>query len=62
MRVVLARDLDELLEVLDAALRLDRALGLERVEVARLAQHLLEQVADRRAGLGALAQALASSP
>ena len=46
-RVVLARDADELLEVLDPALRLDRPLGLERVEVAGLAQRLLEHLADR---------------
>ena len=49
MRVVLARDADELLEVLEPALGLDRALGLERVEVAGLGERLLEQVADRRA-------------
>jgi len=35
--VVLARDVDELLEVLKAALGLDRALGLECLRVPRLA-------------------------
>ena len=35
-RVELAPDLYELLEVLDPALRLDRPLGLERVDIARL--------------------------
>src|ERR687898_1662322 len=45
--VELARDADELLEVLDPPLRLDRPLGLERVDVAGLAQGLLEQLADR---------------
>jgi hypothetical protein len=54
--VELARDLDELLEVLDAPLRLDRPLGLERVEVAGLVQHGVEQIADRHLLLGALAQ------
>ena len=54
--VELARDLDQLLEVLDAPLRLDRALGLERVEVAGLVQDRVEQVADRDLLLGALAQ------
>ena len=42
-------DLDELLEVLDAPLGLDRPLGLEGVKVAGLAQDRLEQVADRDA-------------
>ena len=50
------RDVDELLEVLDPSLRLDRPLGLERLEVAGLAQHLLEQLGDRRRRLGPLAQ------
>jgi hypothetical protein len=31
---VLLRDADELLEVLDPALRLDRPLGFERIEIA----------------------------
>ena len=35
-RLVLPRDADELLQVLDPPLRLDRPLGLERLEVARL--------------------------
>src|SRR4051794_2257525 len=52
-----SRDLDELLEVLDAPLRLDRPLGLERVDVARLAEDRLEEVADRHALLRPLAQA-----
>ena len=59
--VELARDLDELLQVLEAALGLDRALGLERVEVARLVQQRLEQVADRDALLGARRAARSSS-
>ena len=42
-------DLDKLLEVLDAPLRLDRALGLERLDVARLREHRLQQVTDRDA-------------
>ena len=57
-RVVLARDADELLEVLEPALGLDRPLGLQRVGVAGLGERLLEQVADRRGAVGALAQAL----
>ena len=56
--VELARDLDELGEVLLAALGLDRALGLQRVDVARVVQQRLEQVADRHALLDALAQPL----
>ena len=58
-RVVLARDPHELLEVLQPPLRLDRPLGLERVEVAGLAQQLVQQVADRRLGL---ASARAGAP
>src|SRR3954451_9598311 len=54
--VELARDLDQLLEVLDASLSLDRALGLECVQVAGLVQDRVEQVADRDLLLGALAQ------
>ena len=41
--LVLARDPDELLEVLDPALRLERALGLEHVHVAARRERLLEQ-------------------
>ena len=48
-RGVLARDADELLEVLDAARGLDRALGLERLDHARAGEQRLEQLADRRA-------------
>ena len=44
--VVLARHAHELLEVLEPALRLDRALGLERLGVAGLLERLREQVAD----------------
>ena len=40
----LARDRDELLEVLHAALRLDRALGLERLQVAAALEDLLDQL------------------
>ena len=43
---VLAGDADELLEVLDPAARLDRALGLERVERSRLLEYALEQLVD----------------
>ena len=53
-----APTLHELLEVLDPALRLDRPLGLERLEVAGLVQHLLEQLADGRAAVRALLQPL----
>ena len=48
-RVELAPHLDQLLEVLDAPLRLDRALGLERLDVAALGQQRLEQLGDRGA-------------
>ena len=41
---VLARDADELLEVLDPPARLDRPLGLESVERARLLEHALEEL------------------
>ena len=44
-RVELAPDLHELLEVLDPALRLDRPFCLERLDVARLREHRLEQIA-----------------
>ena len=54
--VELARDADQLLEVLDPALGLDRALGLERLDVAGLVQDRLEQLGHRAAALGALAQ------
>ncbi len=43
---VLARDADELLEVLDAPARLDRPLRLERVERPRLLEHALEELVD----------------
>ena len=56
--VELAADADELLEVLDAALRLDRPLGSQRVHVAGLGEHLLDQVADLGARVDALAQPL----
>ena len=42
-----AGERDELLEVLDAALRLDRALGLERLDVAALLEHALDQLRHR---------------
>ena len=51
--VELAADLDELLEVLDAPLGLDRALGLERLDVAGLREQRLEQLGDRRAAAAA---------
>ena len=44
--VELAADLDELLEVLDPPLRLDRALGLQRLDVAGPCEHRLEQLGD----------------
>ena len=44
--VELARRADELLQVLDAALRLDRAFGFELGEVAALRQHRFERGAD----------------
>ena len=40
----LARDADELLEVLDPAARLDRALGLERLERAAAGEHRLDEL------------------
>ena len=43
---VLARDADELLQVLDPPARLDRPLGLERVERPRLLEHALEELVD----------------
>jgi hypothetical protein len=55
-RVELAGALDERAEVLQAPLGLDRALGLERVDVAGLVEHRLEQVADRDPVGQALAQ------
>ena len=54
-RVELAAHLDELLEVLDPALGLDRALGLERLHIARLRQHRFEQPRDRARRGGAIA-------
>ena len=56
--VVLAGHAHELLEVLEPALRLDRALRLERLGVAGLLERLGEQVAHARAALNALAQPL----
>ena len=43
---VLLRDADELLQVLDAAARLDRPLGLERLEVAGLLEDALDELGD----------------
>src|SRR5207248_9426856 len=45
--IELAAHLDELLEVLDPALRLDRALGLQRLDVAGSLEQRLDQLADR---------------
>ena len=56
--VVLARHAHQLLEVLEPALRLDRALRLKGLGVAALLERLGEQVADPRAALHALAQPL----
>ena len=55
-RVELAADLHELLQVLDPALGLDRAFCFERLDVARLGEDRFEQVSNRDALLGALAQ------
>ena len=46
--LVLLRDADELLEVLDPALGLDRALRLERVEVAAPLEHALDELGHRQ--------------
>ena len=54
--VELAGDAHELLQVLHAPFGLERALGLERVEVARVVEDRLEELGDRVA-LGPLAQA-----
>ena len=43
-RLVLERDAAELEQVLDAALRLDRPLGLERLQVAAPVEHLLQEL------------------
>ena len=48
--LVLARDPDQLLEVLDPALRLEGALGLEHVHVAARRERLLEQGRGPRLG------------
>src|ERR1019366_2625031 len=48
--VELAAHLHQLLEVLDPSLRLDRALGLERLDVAALGEHRLDELPDRHAG------------
>src|SRR5918994_1423522 len=55
---VLEPDAHELLEVLEAALRLDRALSLECLGIAGLLERLREEVAPPRPALGPLAQAL----
>ena len=47
-RLVLERDADELQEVLDAALRLDRPLGPKRVQVAAPVEHLLQELGHRQ--------------
>ena len=54
--VELARDADELLEVLDPPLCLEGPLGFERLEIAAAGEHRLEQLADRRATPRQLAQ------
>src|SRR5215218_267453 len=56
--VVLPRNPHELFEVLEPTLRLDRALGAQRLGVAGLVERLLEQVAHAGSPFGALAQAL----
>ena len=55
--VELPGDADQLLEVLDPSLGLDGALGLQRLDVPRVAQDRLEQLGHRSVALGALAQA-----
>ncbi len=45
---VLPRDADELLEVLDAAARLDRPLGLERLDRPRLLEDALHELVHRQ--------------
>jgi hypothetical protein len=49
--VELPRHPDQLLEVLDPPLGLDRALGLERLQVARVVEHGLEHLGHRGRGL-----------
>ena len=49
--VELLRDADQLLQVLDAALRLDRALGSQLGEVARALEHGFDRVPDTAVGL-----------
>ena len=44
--LVLLGDADDFLEVLHAPLGLDRALGLERLEVAAALEHPLDQLGD----------------
>ncbi len=46
--LVLLGDADELLEVLDPTLGLDRALGLERVDVAASLEHALDELGHRQ--------------
>ena len=48
VRLELARDADELLEVLDARAAVGRLVGLQLAQVARLFHHRDEQVADAR--------------
>ena len=45
--VVFGGHVDELLQVLDPPLRLDRPFGLEGLEISRLLQELLEQVNEK---------------
>ena len=54
--VELTRNSDQLLEVLEPALGLDRTLGLERVAVADVVEQRVEQVADGNAFGRPLAQ------
>ena len=55
--VVLLAHLDQLLEVLDPPLGLDRALGLQRLDVAGAGEHLLEHLPDAGSRLGEVAKA-----
>ena len=55
--VELARHADQLLQVLDPALGLDRPLGLERLDVAGLREHRLEQLGDGPRSLRPLGEA-----
>ena len=52
--LVLLRDADELAQVLHPALRLDRPLGVERIEIARVLEHALNDLRDGELARGGL--------